>query len=97
MLETITYEHACGTKFLVLVNVYAFADLLPKELKNEPPTKPEQITGNTKPVKEYFAKLAKAKGSELVDPKDNPLIVCKCGKWIDLEQVVKDHKMKQIK
>ena len=95
MLETIIYEHFCGTKFLVLQNVYAFADLLPKELKNEPPTKPDQIKGNTKSVREYFAELAKAKGLKLVDPKETPLIVCKCGKWIDLEQVVKENNMKQ--
>ena len=96
MLETITYKHVCGAEFLILQNEYAFADLLPEELKKEPPTKPEQITGNTVPVREYFDKIAKAKGSKLVDPKDTPLIVCKCGKWIDLEQVVKAHKMKQI-
>ncbi len=97
MLETFTYEHACGEKFLVLQNEYAFADLLPKELKTEPPTKPEKIKGNTKPVKEYFAEMAKAKGSTLVDPKETPLIVCKCGKWVDFEQVVKEHKLKQRK
>lgn len=95
MLEIFTYEHSCGKKFSIIQNEYAFADLLPKELKNEPPTKPEQIKGNTKPVKEYFAEMANAKGSKLVDPRDTPLVVCRCGKWIDFELVVKEQKLKQ--
>ena len=97
MLETFTYEHTCGEKFSVLQNEYAFADLLPEKLKTEPPTKPEKIKGNTKPVKEYFAEMAKAKGLILVDPKKTPLRVCKCGKWIDFGQVIKEHEMKQRK
>jgi hypothetical protein len=95
MLETFTYEHTCGKKFSVLQNEYAFAELLPNELINEPPTKPEKISGETKPVKEYFAELAEAKGSMLIDPKDTPLFFCRCGKWIDFEQVVKEYEMKR--
>jgi hypothetical protein len=95
MFETFTYEHPCGKKFSVRQDEYAFADLLPDELKTEPPIKPEQISGKTKPVKEYFAELARAKGSMFVDPKETPLFFCRCGKWIDFEQVLKDHKMKQ--
>jgi hypothetical protein len=97
MFETITYEHACGTEFIVLKNASAFADFLPDELKNEPPTMPEQITGNTAPVREYFVKIAQANGSKLVDPKDTPLVVCICGKWIDFEQLVIEYQMKQRK
>ena len=96
MLELFSYEHSCGNKYSIIQNEYAFADLLPKELKTEPPTKPEKIKGNTKPVKEYFAKMAEEMGSKLVDPKDTPLVVCRCGKWIDFELVVKEQKLKQI-
>ncbi len=94
----ITYQHECGKKFSVIVENAGFASPfaqwmsknVPQE-ENEPDKLPDEVMDL---LLKGYSELAKAKGSILVNPKETPMIVCDCGGWIDIEQVVKDHRDK---
>jgi len=88
MFAMITYQHGCGKSFSVLVDSMSFDIGIDLQQENQP------LSEETKKI---YSQMAQAKGSILVNPKETPMIVCDCGGWIDIEEVIQEHKRGNLK